>query len=182
MKNKYLQTLEEKIKKVKNTDHLQEQISLLLTDVKEYLHNEQQDEGCTTQSLVGMKHLFRGWIVKNWTNVQEAQPKRMHSINKIVIKQSVIFYAEAWKHRNEIKHDPEKCRPFVIDWYNKVVELIENDNRPEMNKYLRAQRLNVQACDNACIRQWIISSMDMRKKAKKERTIDIRRFFSMRAE
>ena len=107
MKNKYLQTLEEKIKKVKNTDHLQEQISLLLTDAKEYLHNEQQDEGHTTQSLVGMKHLFRGWIVKNWTNVQEAQPKRMHSINKIVIKQSVIFYAEAWKHRNEIKHDPE---------------------------------------------------------------------------
>ena len=48
----------------------------------------------------------------------------------------MLFYAEAWKHRNEVLHHPEIYRSYVIEWYNKVVESIENDNRPEMRKYL----------------------------------------------
>ena len=69
-------------------------------------------------------------------NVQEYQPKRISIINKIIIKQSVLFYAKAWKHRNEVMHDPAKYCLFVIDWYKNVVESIERDNKPEMHKYL----------------------------------------------
>ena len=86
-------------------------------------------------------------------NVQEIQPKRASQINKIIVKQSVLFYAEAWKNRNDIMHNQDNYRTFVIDWYNKVVALIERDNRPEMLKYLRAQRLNVDRCDSAYIHQ-----------------------------
>ena len=41
-------------------------------------------------------------------------------------------------------HNPEKYRSYVIEWYNKVVESIEKENRLEMHKYLRAQRLDLE--------------------------------------
>ena len=85
--------------------------------------------------------------------MQEIQPKRVSQINKIIVKQSVLFYAEAWKNRNDIMHNQDNYRSFVIDWYNKVIALIERDNRPKMIKYLRAQRLNIDRCESTYIRQ-----------------------------
>jgi len=85
-----------------------------------------------------MNEIFQGWIIKNWVNVQEIQPKHVSQINKIIVKQSVLFYAEAWKNRNDIMHNKDNYRTFVIDLYNKVIALIERDNRPKMLKYLRA--------------------------------------------
>jgi len=110
-------------------------------------------------------------------NILENQPRRIHLLNKIIIKQSVLFYAEAWKHRNEVLHHPETYRSYVIEWYNKVVESIENDNRPEMRKYLQAQKLEVENCDSAYIRHWILSTNEMRKKTKVEVINDIRQYF-----
>ena len=56
--------------------------------------------------------------------------KKVGIINKIIVKQSVLFYTEVQKYRNEVMHDPDKYRLFVIKWYEKVVESIERDNRP----------------------------------------------------
>ena len=62
-----------------------------------------------------MINIFRGWIVKNWVNVQDVKPKKISALNKIIARQSVLFCAEAWRHRNEVLRDPLKHKSFVID-------------------------------------------------------------------
>jgi len=66
--------------------------------------------------------------MKNWVNAGIIQPKKMHTLNKLIIKQSVTFYLEAWRH---------KYREFVDNWYKNVKEMIEKDNCPEVLKYMR---------------------------------------------
>ena len=53
-----------------------------------------------------MNNLFRGWIMKNWVNAGIIQPKKIHTLNKLIIKQSITFYSEVWRYRNEVRHDP----------------------------------------------------------------------------
>ena len=74
-------------------------------------------------------------------------------LNKIIVGQSVLFYAEAWRHRNEVLYEPLKHKSFVIEWCKNIVHLIKRKNRPEMKRHLRAQEINVDQCDNACMRQ-----------------------------
>ena len=45
----------------------------------------------TTQFIVGMKALLRGWIVKHWGDLEKSQNKVMKSMNKIVIKKCVAL-------------------------------------------------------------------------------------------
>ena len=92
----------------------------------------------------------------------------------------MIFYAEAWRHRNEVLHEPLKHKSFVIEWCKNIVELINKENRPEMKRCLRAQEINVEKCDNACIRHWNLNTMQMRKTSKEEKVNDIRRFLVMK--
>ena len=175
-KEKYIQTLKSKIAKVKNIQHLEEPISWIVGDIEQYLKGEETNEYNTTQGIVGMKMLFRGWVTKNWVNPNETQPKKMHTINKIIVKSSVMFYSEAWRHRNEMKHKPEAYKEFVKLWYSNVREMIERDNRPEVLRYARMQELDLDRCDSAYIVMWIKTILKMRKKAKKVVLQDIRQF------
>ena len=129
--------MREKISKLKQIDHLRDSIDLLLQDIDHFLKQDEEYEGVTTMSIVRMKELFRGWITKNWINPTEPQPKKLHSVNKLIVKRSVIFYLEAWKHRNEVRHNPKKYKEFIHKWNHNVKEKIENDNRPEVRKYVR---------------------------------------------
>ena len=180
MKVKYAKNLKDKINKVKRIDAVRNQIDMMLQDIYQYLMEGEEIEGHVIQSIVGMSQIFRGWIVKNWVDVQENQPRRTHVLNKLIIKQSVLFYAEAWKHRNKALHNPDNYWTHAIAWCNKVVESIESDNRPEMRKYLRSQRIDVDRCDSACMRYWILGANEMRKKTKREIMNDIRQYFAMR--
>ena len=95
----------------------------------------------------------------------------------MIIKHSVKFYSEVWRHRNEIRHDPVKYKEFIIKWYHNVNEMIKEDNRPEVLKYARMQQLDFDQTEVAYIRQWIIGVMNMRKLAKVEKRNDIRQYF-----
>ena len=44
-----------------------------------------------------MKYLFRGWVTKNWKNINGAQSEKVHEVNKILVRASVEFYSEAQK-------------------------------------------------------------------------------------
>ena len=149
----------------------------MIDDIKNYLNGNENVEGKITQSIIRIGQIFRGWIVQNQVNVQEYQPKRISIINKIIVKQSVLFYTKAQRYRNEVMHDLAKYSLFVIDWYKNVVESIEQDNKPEIHKYLQVQRLNIDQYDGAYIRQRVLSTMKMRKIAEVERVNNIRRFF-----
>ena len=76
MNEKYITTLEKKIKKVHKIEHLGNQIAWMMGDIKQYLSRTEETERNTTQSIVGISNIFRGWIVKNWINVQDAQLKK----------------------------------------------------------------------------------------------------------
>ena len=93
-------------------------------------------------------------------------------LNKIIVRQSVLFYAEAWRHRNEVLHEPLKYKSFVIELYKNI--------GPEMKRYLSAQEINVGNCDNACTSQWNLNTIQMRKTSKEEKVNDIGRFLVMK--
>jgi len=71
LKLKYIKTLEEKINKDKRIEAVREQIDLMLHDIGQYLKDGEEFDGHTTQSIIGISQIFRGWIIKNWVNVQE---------------------------------------------------------------------------------------------------------------
>ena len=114
--------------------------------------------------------------MKNWLNANEYQPRKMHTLNKIIVNHSVKFYSKAWKNRNKVRHNPIKYKEFVKDWYQKVVEMVENDNRPELNKYVRMQQIDVNQCNAAYVILWIREVFKLRKKTTKEVVNDIRRY------
>ena len=62
----------------------------------------------------------------------------MHEIIKVIVRHSVKLYAKGWQHLNDIMNDPVKHRSFVIDWYEKIKDLILAENRRDMKKYLGA--------------------------------------------
>ena len=62
-----------------------------------------------------MRNLFRGWITKNWRDVNSRPNEKHKEINKILVRNSVTFYSEAWKKRNEVIHDPEKYKSFICN-------------------------------------------------------------------
>ena len=64
IKVKYIEKLKSDIRKVKKVEELQEEIGWMLKDIQNYLHNENMNE-LTIQSELGMKYLFRGWVMKN---------------------------------------------------------------------------------------------------------------------
>ena len=69
-----------------------------------------------------------------------------------------------------------KFKSFVIDWHKNIIDLIDRENRPAMKKYLRAQKINADRCDDACIRQWNLSTLKTRKMSEIEKINDIRMF------
>ena len=103
----------------------------------------------------------------------------MHTINRIIVKSSVTFYSEAWKHRNEVRYKPELYKEFVKSWYRNVCEMVEKDNRPEVTRFVKRQELDLNNCDSAYIVEWIKKVMHMRKKAKKEVLSNIRQYFEL---
>ena len=72
---------------------------------------------------------------------------------------------------------PEKRRELVIDWCNKIVERIEIGEKPEMRKYLRMKRLNLQRHHSSYVQNQNIETMSMFKNAKTEETNDIQQNF-----
>ena len=68
----------------------------------------------------------------------------MHAINKIIMKSSVTFYSEVWRHRNEVKYKSESYKEFVKSWYSNVRYMVERDNRPEVLRFVRMEQLDLE--------------------------------------
>jgi len=69
-------------------------VEMILNDIKQYIFSE-DDEFITAQHIIGMKMLFRGWVVKNWMNIDQQTSITMKKINKILVKCSVNFYSKS---------------------------------------------------------------------------------------
>ena len=117
--------------------------------------------------------------MKNWGDLEKIQENSMKRMDKIFLKQCVMFYSKVWKQRNEVFHDRGNHRKFVIDWHEKLKEKIESENRPEMKKHARKQETDVEKCDSSCIRLWNITMWKMMKSTVKEKTNDTRKYLKI---
>ena len=100
----------------------------------------------------------------------------MHLANKILVKNSVKFCAEAQNNRNKVFYNPENYKVFFIKWHEQVGEMILRENRDEMKRYLQAQGISTERCDASHIRGWIQDALDMQKRVKEGRVNNIRRY------
>ena len=96
-----------------------------------YLY-QTEDQLVITQQIISMKYIFRGWVVKNWTNVNQEASQIIEQVNKIIVKESVSFYSKSWVQRNEVFHNEDHYRSFIINWYKRVKKEMLKGNRPEM--------------------------------------------------
>ena len=178
MKNEYLKELKSKMDKIAKKEHEKELVELIITDISAYVHEEETDFE-TTQHLIGMDLLFRGWVIKNQVNVNHEQSYLMKKLNKIIVKHSIIFYSKAQVHRNKILHDTEKYREYTVNWYNNLVKEVENGDKPSVKRYVRMQHLDTEKYKMSYIRLWIKITMKMMKEAKREIMNNIRNFFQL---
>ena len=88
-----------------------------------------------------------------------------------------MIYSKAWTKRNEIMHNPEVYRQYVIGWNRNIKKMIMNGDKPEMREYLRTYPIEVETCKNSYIRRWNLAARTMYKEANKEVLQDIRMYF-----
>lgn len=179
IKEQYIKEMKGKMLKIAKQERERQLVELIVKDIETYV-NQESNEYTTTQHVVGMDLMFKGWVIKNWLNVQQKQEYIMKKINKIIVKCSVMFYSKAWMHRNEIMHDADKYKEYVVEWHKRIVNKIERGNKPSMRRYLRMQKIDVNKCDVGYIQLWNESTMKMFKQAKSENENDIRNYFAVR--
>ena len=62
-----------------------EEILAIVEDILIYLEDRNSDNYKTNQGILGIRNLFRGYIVKVWKGANFAQDK-YHKLNKIVVR------------------------------------------------------------------------------------------------
>ena len=97
MRTDYLKNIRETLMRTKTHEKKINETNDIFSDVKNYLGG--QRDCVTTQGIIGIDKIFRGYIVKNWHGDDE-DCESHHEINKIIVKKSVEFYVKFWNHRN----------------------------------------------------------------------------------
>ena len=64
LKRNCLQNLEKATRDVKSTDHIMSCINLIFLEIKNHINNNIEEWMNATQSIVGIKNIFRDWITK----------------------------------------------------------------------------------------------------------------------
>ena len=100
--------------KVKNSQHKRKTIDMITKDTSVHLH-QSEEQFITTQQLIRMKYVFKGWVMKNQLNANNKLSTAITQIKKAMVKTSVQFYLKARVHRNELFHDDNKCRTYFVD-------------------------------------------------------------------
>ena len=112
LRREFIQELVIELVKVKPSDVSIDLIMSFIENILWYLENEEEEEYETNQSLIGMKELFRGYVMVVWEGT-DLNSKKYRVLNKIVVKKCVEFYVKCWKYRNEIYYDEEKQKERV---------------------------------------------------------------------
>ena len=93
LKEQFVNDLKAKLGAVAIDETDQAEIEIIIEDIKTYIMGV-QNEYVTMQCAIGMELIFKGWVVKNWFDVQQKQCFTMGKVNKIIVKQSVVFYSK----------------------------------------------------------------------------------------
>ena len=108
IRKQFIEKLLVKLLKHKNKVNVNEIMSFC-EDIMKYLENDDDDKYETNQYLVGIKELFRGYLVIDWVRTN-MNCKKYCQVNMIIVKECVKFYNKCWKYLNEVLHDENKKR------------------------------------------------------------------------
>ena len=100
----------------KNVDQVK--ISTIISDIHNFLNTESNYQ--TNQELIGLRNIVRGtsvqcWIGDNFNNNDDRK------FNKVITKESVLFYSECWIDRCKALHEEGKQRGCLKQWHNNVL-------------------------------------------------------------
>jgi len=153
-----------------------EEIFDMVEDILVYLDKEDEENYTTSQHMVGMDQLFRGYVVKVWkgANFSDGKYKEM---NKILIRHCVKYYKTCWDHRNEEYHNETKQRRRILQWYQNIKSHVESNEPMQVKTFISRNKIQVERCKTEVILQWIYNVKKMIRKVENLPQNDIRRYF-----
>ena len=110
----------------------------MLHDIITYL-KDRNDNPKTTQSIISIKNIFRGYIIIDWFDTSNTIKYRI--ANKIIVKACILFYNICWAQWNKITYSKEKKHEFLIKWYRKSKEYGESRGG-EVLKFIKAYKID----------------------------------------
>jgi len=178
MRRQFIMKLVIELARNKSEEIHVEEIMSFVEDILRYLENEQEEEYEMNQQYVGMRELFRGFVVIDWEGTNFGS-RKYRKVNKIIVQRCVEYYYECWKHRNEEHHNEEKQRKKLLDWYEKVKQKAESCDDPQVRLFVEKKSLDVEKCRNETIKRWIFNLKEFEKRMEKTKKNDIRRYFEV---
>ena len=89
---------------------------VMTEDILVYLEKWEDDEYITNQHIIGMRYLFRGFLIKVWKGVNLSDNKCRQE-NRILMQHCVRCYRLCWDNRNEALCIESTKREQAIKWY-----------------------------------------------------------------
>ena len=116
---------------------------VIISNIRRYLRQE-EEEMEKYQIVIGIKYLFRGYIIKKWSGIDFSFSIKYVELNRVIIAHSMKFYLTCWEDRNKCLHNPEEQWLRIVDWYeNEWKEALKGDHL-EVKKYVKSNELNVE--------------------------------------
>jgi len=179
MRKEFIKELLVALVKAKPEDISVDLIMSFLEDILRYLDNEEDKDYKMNQQFVGMKELFRGYVVIMWEGTNENSDK-YRVMNKIVVNKCVNFYVQCWKKRNETYHDEGKQRERIKKWYENEINKAKSSEIRQLRDYAQKFKLNEERSSTEMMKVWIKNLKELEKKIGEVSKNDIRRYMSAR--
>ena len=177
MRKEFMQELLSKLLKHKNDIGVNEIMSFC-EDILVYLEEDEDAEYETNQQHVGMKELFRGYVIRDWMGINFSTKKYRH-VNKIIASECVYFYDRCWKHRNEAQHDESKQKERMKRWYEKEKDRGLRSNMRQIRMHVDKCKIDENRCNSDACKRWIMNLKAIEKKVEKIPENDVRRFMML---
>ena len=103
MRAQFVLELHEDLKKVQLVGVSNEELRSFIEDIRKYLREDIEDLE-KKQKAIGMKCLFRGFLIKAWSRTDFSDNK-CASYDRIFNQHFMNYYFKCWKDRNEKLHD-----------------------------------------------------------------------------
>ena len=152
----FIKKLYLKLKKKNKSGDDEEKIRTILQDILNYLRQNNQYQ--TNQRQIGFQNLFRGIVVKNWTD-----HNLDYKYNKIIVYETVTHYHTCWKERCSLLHDDTIQRERLVSWHNNLCTRIQNEDKYHLKRFIENRKVNIQTAKTETIREWIRGVLKMEK-------------------
>ena len=95
------------MKKIQLEEVLNKELRAMINDIRRFLKQEEKEMEIN-QMVIGMKYLFRGFVIKKWSGTDFSFSMKYIELNKVVIVHYMNFYLKCWEDRNECLHNLEE--------------------------------------------------------------------------